>query len=771
MNAPLPHHLAAVWFADIVGYTAQSDSDEAVAQRLVQVFAGLTKEVVAGYGGRVVKFLGDGALVEFSSTEVAVRSAWALTTAFPQVAESAGLGERRLRVGLHVGDVAQGEDGDLFGDGVNVASRIQSMADAGELWVSDDVRRQLRQRREFTFESRGERTMKGFDGPIEIHAVEVVGEEVWVPALPQEAREPLPLETHLPSRWRYHPQLQLILPIAVGFIALIGLAAWWMGKDAPASSPDVPADQHPSTVTAVAPDRSIAVLPFENLSPDPNDAFFAAGIADDILSALARIPEMDVISRTSTAQYEGSTKPVRQIAEELGVGNVLEGSVRRAGNRIRIVVQLIDAKSDRHLWTETYDRELTDVFAVQSEIAEKVATALDVALSAEVSAQLASAKTDDPEAYALFLQGRELLYHAGEDVESQVEKARAAMSLFRRSLERDPNYAAAWAGLGQAYVTLGWSEDAAWADSAAVMARKAVEIDPTSSQAYLALASAHSLLGRMSEGFAAIRQAAELEPNDPDVLRFLAGALFYRGRFDEALSPALKLVRVEPGQPMNSYLVVGLYTELEMYDEAEALCRVEIEQRPGGGAIYAFLADVEFFRGDMEGAQQALDTALALSPRDGTVLYTRFVQQARRGDFEAARGSGEQLAANSSEQSMTAATLGYVYERLGDHQRATALYRAKRRSDGLLLQRGTDDWFTYVEMARLEILDGNRAEALRLLEGAYDRGMRDLVQLRLDPVLALIESDPAYTRLIDRIEADVARMRERVRAAERKTQN
>jgi adenylate cyclase len=767
MNAPLPHHLAAVWFADIVGYTAQSDSDERVAQRLVQLFVTSTKEVAGRYGGRVVKFLGDGALVEFPSTELAVRSASALASGFPRVAESGGLGERKLRVGVHVGDVAQGADGDLLGDGVNVASRIQGLADAGEVWVSDDVRRQLRQRREFAFESRGERAMKGFERPIEIHAVEVVGEEDWVPVASREGHEArsatAPDSLH---RVRRLPR-SILLGSAVGLVVLLGLGAWWLSREV-APPANLSTEPLSAALAVASPERSIAVLPFDNLSPDPNDAFFAAGITDDILSALARIPEMDVISRTSTAQYEGTTKPVRQIAEELGVGNVLEGSVRRAGNRIRIVVQLIDAKTDRHLWTETYDRELTDVFAVQSEIAEKVATALDTALSDEVSAELAAVDTEDPEAYALFLKGRDLLQHSIEDVASLREEVRAAMNLFQRALERDPDYAAAWAGMGQAYATLGWNENPAWADSASAMARKAVEIDPTSSQAYLALASAHSLLGEASESLAAIRRAAELDPNHPDALEFLAGGLRYAGRYDEALSPALKLVRVEPGKPMNSARVAGLYTNLEMYDEAEAWCRAEIAQRPRGATIYAFLADMEFMRGDMESAEEALDTAVALSPRNGDVIYTRFMHQARLGDFVQARDSGERLAEGAPEMAAGGVILGYVHERLGDRQRAAVIYREKRRDDEQLLEAGTDDWWPYWEMAQLKILDGDRGEAIRLLNAAYDLGMRDLIIIRLDPVLALMEGEPEYDRLIDRIEADVARMRERVRAAQRK---
>jgi tetratricopeptide (TPR) repeat protein len=302
------------------------------------------------------------------------------------------------------------------------------------------------------------------------------------------------------------------------------------------------------------------------------------------------------------------------------------------------------------------------------------------------------------------------------------------------------------------------------------MARKAVEIDPTSSQAYLALASAHSLLGRSSESLNAIRRAVELEPNDPDALGSLADGLANVGRFDEALPPALKLMRVEPGELNNSLRVAMLYMDLGMYDEAEAWCRAELAQRPEGGTIYAVLAEVEFARGDMEGAEQALDTALAVSPGDYVVILTRFLYQARRGDFVHARESGERLAENAPEMAVGGVILGYVYESLGDSQHATAIYREKRRINRLLLEGGSDDWWPRMEMAQLEILNGDRVEAIRLLNEAYDRGMGSLSIVRLDPVLALMEGDPGYARWVARIEADVARMRERVRAAERRAQ-
>lgn len=633
----------------------------------------------------------------------------ALAAAFPRAAGEEGLGEPSLRIGVHVGDVAEGADGDLFGDGINVASRIQGLADAGEVWVSDDVRRQLRQRREFAFESRGERTMKGLDTPIGIHAVKVIGEEEWVPAVP--------------------------------------------GPSTPAA---------PVSVS----DRSIAVLPFENLSPDPNDAFFAAGITDDVLSAIARIPEMEVISRRSMIQYEGTIKPIRQIAEELGVGNVMEGSVRRVGNRIRIVVQFIDAGTDRHIWTETYDRELTDVFAVQSEIAQKVAAALDATLSAEISAQIEAGGTEDPEAYGLFLQGRERLRHAFENFQFVKDEIQASLLLFRRALERDPRYAAAWAWLGMAYCDLAFTEDLTWADSGAAMAQKAKDLDPMSSQAQVALSRAHSLKGQTSEALTAARRAVELDPNNPDALKSLVDILWNQRRLDEALPTARKLVRVEPTRVDHYHYVIWIYTGLELYDEAEAWSRSAIALAPSDGVSHVQLSMSEFLRGDLEGAKRELDIARALNPTEVRVLHAVYFQGVYRGDLEAVRDAAELLRANVSKDFFQLVLLGYVYDRLGDSVRARALYQKGRRNSELLIQAGTTVLFPYLEQARLAVLESDREKALHMLVGAYDRGM-GLYFLRMDPVLTTLKDDPEYAKLVARIEADIARMRERVRAAEK----
>ena len=406
----LSHHLAAVWFADVVGYTRLSEENEGEAVRLVHGFQRVAREVVARHGGRVVKFLGDGALAEFSSTDMAVRSAEALLHDFAAAAADEGLASSALRIGVHVGDVVATEDGDLYGDGVNVASRIQAAGDPGEVWVSEDVRRQLRQRPEFRFESRGERELKGLKRPLAMHAVQVLDVATWTPpeAGPQPAPAPTvagkrnggPAAGQSPAagegRWNRRRALSLLGAGVLIAVVALGASTWFLGRGSDAAGSE--------TV--------LAVLPFENLSGDEETEPFVLGVHDDLLTHLSRLGTFKVISRTTVMGYEGSTKSVPEIAKELGATTVLEGGVQRSGDRIRMNVQLIDARTDEHLWAE-----------------------------------LASAPTENLEALDLYYQGLEYYRtRAGYGFES----ARRSEATLSAAVEADPAFAAAWAALAQA---------------------------------------------------------------------------------------------------------------------------------------------------------------------------------------------------------------------------------------------------------------------------------------------------------------------------------
>jgi adenylate cyclase len=346
---PRSHRLAAIWFADIAGYTELTSKDEDRAVELVELMQAAAGEAVRAQDGRVVKHIGDAVLAEFPSTTGAVRAALDMESRFERGVGSAGRGPGVLRIGVHVGEIVPSTDGDVYGEGVNVASRLQQSAAPGEVWITEDVWRQVRQRPDLRFEPRGERRFKGLASSIRVYAVMAEGQFL---------------------------------------------------------SPKV----EPSAVdAAAAPAPSIAVLPFANLSSNAENEYFSDGVTEEILTTLARVEGLKVISRTSIMQYKGSRKPLRRIGEELGVATVLEGSVRQAGRRVRITAQLIDARTDHHLWAERYDRELEDIFAIQSDVAEKIVEALKGKLSPSERAQITDRPTASLEAYEWYLKGRFLM--------------------------------------------------------------------------------------------------------------------------------------------------------------------------------------------------------------------------------------------------------------------------------------------------------------------------------------------------------------------------
>ncbi|CAN5869258.1 adenylate/guanylate cyclase domain-containing protein [soil metagenome] len=557
-DATPTHHLAAVWFADLVGYSALSETDEGDALRTVGRFQAIVRAVVETHGGRVVKFLGDGALAEFPSTELAVRSADTLRADFSRVAEAEGRGSKELRIGVHVGDVAETGDGDLYGDGVNVASRIQAAADPGEVWVSEDVRRQLRQRPELRFAARGEHALKGLRTPLALHAVGI-GDSA-----PPQASDVKPARVRAPytarpagqeheGRWGRRRALSLLgVGILIAVVAL-GASTWFLGRGSDAGDEGA----------------VLAVLPFENLSGDEATEPFVLGVHDALLTHLSRIGTLKVISRTSVMGYAASTKSVPEIAKELGATTVLEGSVQRSGDRIRMNVQLIDARTDEHLWAEQYDRTLTatDVFAIQAEIAERIAAALATALTPEQKAELARAPTDNLEALDLYYQG--LAYYRGRS-DYSFENTRRAVATLAAAVEADPRFAFACATLAQArawQLRMGLATDTTGAREAL---DRAVALAPESRETklaegvylYYAKADFAAADGRFEE-------ALSRWPEDAELLGWRLLVVRRLGRWKEALEYGLRARAIDPRNTDALWNLGEVLQSLRRYDEAE----------------------------------------------------------------------------------------------------------------------------------------------------------------------------------------------------------
>ncbi len=496
--------LAAIMFTDIVGFTALTQRNEAEAMRLLARHNQILRPFFERFHGREIKTIGDSFLVEFESaldaTNCAVEIQKSLLESTPSRSGAVTL---RLRIGVHLGDVIHSE-GDVLGDTVNIASRIEPLADPGGVCVSGQVFDQVQNKMEIQFEKLGTSELKNVQVPIAVYRVR--------------------------------------FPIGRG--------------KAPPVQPD------PSSP------RRLAVLPFTNMSPDPQDEFFADGLTEETIAELSRIPRLRVIARTSVMRYKTTPKPIGTVGAELRVNYVLEGSVRKAANRIRITAQLIDASTEEHLWTERFDRELADIFAVQADIASNVAHALDLRFQ-ETSA-VAKASPTQVEAYTLYLRARYLWNQRTSP------SVRAALRHFEEAIEIDPSFSLAYCGLADSYSILVDrgdvpAEDAL--DRALAVAKKALELDPKLAETHasmsLALSQSSDFIGAERE----LRKALELNPGLAMAHHWLAGVLGALGRASDAADEAAK---AEESDPLSVVVLnnAGLHAWIRGQDE-RAMARWE----------------------------------------------------------------------------------------------------------------------------------------------------------------------------------------------------
>ncbi|HEY7472179.1 MAG TPA: adenylate/guanylate cyclase domain-containing protein, partial [Gemmatimonadota bacterium] len=658
------------------------------------------------------------------------------------VADAEGLGANELRIGVHVGDVATTDDGDLYGDGVNVASRIQAAADPGEVWVSEDVRRQLRQHPELRFAPRGEHELKGIRTPIALHAVGIGAE---APADREPTRHASGKSAGgkpaagKDGRHRRRALSFLGIGALVALVA-VGASTWFRGRGDIAEA-------------------SIAVLPFENLSEDAENEYFSDGITDDILTAISKVGDIRVISRTSTLQYKGTTKPIREIASELDVATVLEGTVRRAGNQVRITAQLIDAETDEHLWAETYDRELTDVFAIQSEIAARIADELHVALSARETASIRAGETSSPEAYDLVLQARERLENTG--MGDQVPRTHSAIRLLRQAIELDPGYARAHAALADAYAWLVYADDRSWADSALAASERAIDLAPDLAAGHIALGWTQDALGEVEESLVSFRRAIELDPNSSEARDGAADELMRLGRLDELLEVLLPAVRRDPDDLDRHWQVAVVYEMLGERELAEAWA-AEFERRSSDDSYgHRLRFGLALVSGDAARMEAEVRKAAALAPGRDDVRQGEIFVAVNRGRYDEARGLFEAHNRERAFEYQMIILPAFVEWQTGNRAAADSLFREGERRSREMIEQAPAENESYVDMARIASTRGQIDEAIAWMEKAYDHGRRDVGLLGQDPPLQNARRDPRFQQVLQRMEADLARMRER----------
>ena len=561
----MKRRLAAVLAADVVGYSRLIRADEeGTIAAFSAVRANLIDPILKEHYGRTVKLMGDGLLVEFASVVGAVRAAAAMQEALATRNAALPL-ERRmeLRVGINLGDVVI-EGDDIHGDGVNVATRLEGLAAPGGLCISEAVYEQVRDRVSLSFADLGLREVKNIDRPLRV--------------------------------WHWHPDRDPAL------------------EDTALAETALPAPDRPS----------IAVLPFDNMSGDREQQYFADGITEDIITELSKIHGLMVISRNSTFTYKGKAVKAQDVCRDLGVRHILEGSVRKAGERVRITAQLIDGRSGGHLWAERYDRSLADIFAVQDDVTERIVSSLEVKLIDGDDPRSSRVETNSPEAYDCVLRGREQYRLFSKDGNA------AARRLYERAIELDPSYAAAHAGLAEAYLHEWFMGSPAALDQALELAQTAKGLDPSLPLVYEALSSVHLFRRQHDEALAAARRWIEIEPSNAEAYANLAGILHFAGEPERVARLIEKAKRLNPFHPFYYTLYVGQARfTMRRFEDAATIIARSIAHNPEALPAHFYLAACHGQLGEDALAREALAEVRRISP-DFSLAWVRTIAAYRR---------------------------------------------------------------------------------------------------------------------------------------------
>ncbi len=633
--------LAAIMFTDIAGFTSLSQRDEALAMRLLEEHRNLIRPFFPKHNGTEVKTIGDAFLVEFTSALEAVRCAFDIQQSMQEInSDRASEKQVKIRIGVHVGDVIHAQ-GDVYGDAVNVASRIEPLAVPGGICVSRQVYDNIKNKFEFPLSSIGRRELKNVGEPVEVFKV----------GLPWE-------------------------------------------QFAPADSPSFPTNR-------------IAILPFASFSVDPNDGFFADGMTEEVISTVSGISGLSVISRTSVMGYKGTTKKVKEIGRELEVGSVLEGSFRKAGNRIRVTAQLVDVASDRHVWAQNYDRNLDDIFEVQSDVAKRVADALRVRILSHEAERMERKPTESTAAHSLYLRGRFLWNKRG------IDDLKKAAEYFEQATQEDPGFALGYVGQADCAVLMrsNWKVDPeANLARAKAMVERALSIDPGLAEAHttkaFVLKEEFDLQGAEIE----YRRAIELKPSYATAHQWYFSILRSELRWDEALREIEKAVELDPLSPIINLNHGDYYYSRQDFPRAlvSYMKALELGAMSAHGqmaAVYGKMRMYDEMRREAEAYAQYMEGVLP-----GVMTFIEAVTAYFRDDVETVRRLLPELETQAREFNVNA-----------------------------------------TEIADLHFYLGNVDKGFEWLEVAYSKRETSLLDVQWDRDMDQVRNDPRYLDLLKRL--------------------
>ena len=688
MSADEQRKLAAIMFTDMVGYSALSQRDDKLAQELLEEHRRLLREIFPHFHGTEIKTIGDAFLVEFGSALEAAQCAIEIQRTLAKRNHDVSADRRiELKIGIHIGDVVH-RDGDVYGDGVNIASRIEALAGAGGICVSMDVERQIRNALEARFEKFGTADLKNISLPMDLFRIVLP----WERGRKTESKvTPIGKKSFLPG-----------VAAAVVLIALVIFGWWWFmqrsernHRNPPTASTNVA----PAAAPKATDQNSVAVLPFVNLSDDKGSEYFSDGVSEELLTVLQKIPGLHVAARTSAFSFKGKNATAQEIGQKLGVAHLVEGSVRKAGDQVRIAARLTRADTGEELWSENYTRDLKDVFAVQTELAQTIVEQLrgrfagtDAGSTAKekILAEVQSAErggTKNVEAHESYLQGR---FFINRHSEKETDQARVA---YERAVELDPKFALAWAGLAYSHVwSCAYSTEGGLKGFNAHLAaaREAIEralsLEPDLPEALFARSVIETNFDFNWKGAAeTLRQALALAPQDPTLLVQAGNLAGARGEITQGLDLFRRAVALDPvSAQARLFLASGLLASGH-YEEARAEYGRGIELNPSAPFAYAgvgqcYLLENKFEEAVVAAQQDAADWA--------RLLIVGCVRWSQKRVPESDTALAELIAKTGETAAYQVAEL-YAYRNDKDHA-FEWLERARRQRDGGLPGLRTD---------------------------------------------------------------------------------
>ncbi|MDA4128163.1 MAG: tetratricopeptide repeat protein [Thaumarchaeota archaeon] len=632
--------LAAIVFTDMVGYSAIAQRDEPLALKLLDTQNELVRSVLKNHQGREVKTIGDAFLLEFESALDAVLCSLEIQNAVSERNQRSPDTERiLLRIGIHAGDVIH-RDGDVFGDAVNIASRVVSYSEAGSICVSEQVYYQIRNKVQYAMTRIPEQSLKNVEEKIDLYQIGL------------QSKEP--------------------------------------------SGTTVAGDRR----------RRIAVLPFANISPDPNDGYFADGLTDELISTLSGVHGLRVIARTSVARYKETDRSVPQIGNELQAAFLLEGSVRKAGNKVRVNAQLVDVESQEDIWSNHYDRELDDVFSIQNDIARRVSDSLQVTIHEREQARVGRKETQNSAAYIAYLKGRTFLHEGTE------KAVMAAKRQFEAAIQEDPRYAKAHSGLADCYMLL---------------------------SDYLFAPVPNAL----ADARASIERALSLDPDLPEALASQANLCVYDYKFAEAEMGFRRAIALNPSYASAHHWYSICLAQFGRYDDAWREVTIAQELDPLSSAIAISVFYRAIMSGRLDEAQRRIRKLEEIDPASPLVLEARMAYSFARKEWGDALVNLRKMIEADPSDPFLEMDLGYIYGVTGKKQEALELTEKLKKVDEGLRIKGQALAFVYAGLGDLD-------ESFRWLDFAIEKREIFVGWFRGYPLLENVKRDPRFADVLRR---------------------